>query len=655
LRIKESRTNESRTNEYMRYILTILLITTLANLNAQAPDFTLTDIDSDPHHLYDYLNDGKTVVLNFSTTECGECWNFHQTQNMNTANALYGESGADEMVFLFLEIDSTSDLSDLEGEGLYTEGNWIEGTTFPIIDNAQDIAADYGITTVPTVIAVCAADTTTTDLYTAGYPTPLDMYIVHNICTPATAANDLTIVSVETDIFCGTLDPEILLVNTGTAPIDTATFVISTGTDIETIGWNGSVIAPNEQTTLPLTTGLTEATSIEVTVLDVNQTPNGSSFTKEVMQAEVYCIEELVITIVTDDFGCETAWDIRGPSGALIGGNVDATAGNRAIEYDAQTGACTAAGYANNTTYTLTFPGPDGEGNVRMITTGCYEFNIVDDWGDGMCCDYGDGSYTIADQDGNVLATGSDFGAEETVKLDLRLAVSGGNVVSSGVDTLCKDTTYVLQTNNPIFDTISSLEYIAWGTWILSDPLDQTAIPTGGLPNDEIPDDDPNYADFWLDANGEVVLGDSVQISADSSGITYYFAPIVTTIGTEFNPPCTGLNPSEGYTILMNPLDNCEPFVVGVEQPIEKKSITVFPNPAQDDFNISFDLNETSDVSVSLYNMIGKQVKSLQNTRYSVGQNNIQMDTRDLPSGLYFVTLHTEAGDFSKRITIAKP
>jgi len=148
----------------MRYILTTLLIATLANLNAQAPDFTLTDIDGTTHHLYGYLGEGKTIILNFATTDCGECWNFHQTQNMNTANALYGASGTDEMVFLFLEIDSTSGLSELQGEGLYTSGDWLTGTTFPVIDNAQDVAAQYDITSVPAVVAVCG-DTTATHLY----------------------------------------------------------------------------------------------------------------------------------------------------------------------------------------------------------------------------------------------------------------------------------------------------------------------------------------------------------------------------------------------------------------------------------------------------------------------------------------------------------
>ena len=133
----------------MKYIQILLLIATLTNLNAQAPDFSLTDIDGTTHNLYSYLDEGKTVILNFSTTDCGECWNFHETQNMNTANEIYGANGTDEMVFLFLEIDSLSGLDELGGDGLYTAGNWLAGTNFPIIDDAQNVANEYGITDTP--------------------------------------------------------------------------------------------------------------------------------------------------------------------------------------------------------------------------------------------------------------------------------------------------------------------------------------------------------------------------------------------------------------------------------------------------------------------------------------------------------------------------
>lgn len=44
------------------------------------------------------------------------------------------------------------------------------------------------------------------------------------------------------------------------------------------------------------------------------------------------------------------------------------------------------------------------------LVNGCYTFYITDSYGDGICCSYGDGSFTITDTDENVLASGGDFG-----------------------------------------------------------------------------------------------------------------------------------------------------------------------------------------------------------------------------------------------------
>ena len=59
----------------------------------------------------------------------------------------------------------------------------------------------------------------------------------------------------------------------------------------------------------------------------------------------------------------------------------------------------------SNTTYTYTYCVPD---------TNCYIFTISDSWGDGICCGYGNGSYTIS-VDGNNVAVGElDFQSSET-------------------------------------------------------------------------------------------------------------------------------------------------------------------------------------------------------------------------------------------------
>jgi hypothetical protein len=51
------------------------------------------------------------------------------------------------------------------------------------------------------------------------------------------------------------------------------------------------------------------------------------------------------------------------------------------------------------------------------LEDGCYTFYITDAYGDGICCSYGDGSFTIVDSNENVLASGSDFGDFATLDI----------------------------------------------------------------------------------------------------------------------------------------------------------------------------------------------------------------------------------------------
>ena len=43
----------------------------------------------------------------------------------------------------------------------------------------------------------------------------------------------------------------------------------------------------------------------------------------------------------------------------------------------------------------------------------CVTFTIEDSYGDAICCSYGNGSYTVTDGLGNIVAQGGSFGSEE--------------------------------------------------------------------------------------------------------------------------------------------------------------------------------------------------------------------------------------------------
>lgn len=93
---------------------------------------------------------------------------------------------------------------------------------------------------------------------------------------------------------------------------------------------------------------------------------------------------------------------------------------------------------------------------------------------------------------------------------------------------------------------------------------------------------------------------------------------------------------------------------VGVEDVVEDKSFNAFPNPVQNELNLQFDLLESSEIQVLVYDVLGQVVKSIPTANYGTGINNLQINTADLSNGVYVVTLRTEEGDLSKRVTVSK-
>jgi hypothetical protein len=104
-------------------------------------------------------------------------------------------------------------------------------------------------------------------------------------------------------------------------------------------------------------------------------------------------LSAVTITIVTDNYGTETTWSVKDPNGATV---------------------ASGGPYTNSSqTYTANL----------TLADGCHQFIINDTYGDGICCDYGTGSYTIMSNGVN-LYVGGDFTSQEVKLFDVN-GVSG--------------------------------------------------------------------------------------------------------------------------------------------------------------------------------------------------------------------------------------
>lgn len=129
-----------------------------AQIGAVAPDFTQTDINGTSHNLYTYLNAGKVVIVDMSATWCGPCWGFHSAHYLESLHDEFGSAGTNEVVVLFYEDDTQTTLADLNGTGSNTQGDWVTGVTYPIINGTASLPyPEYG-EGYPTVSVICPTD-----------------------------------------------------------------------------------------------------------------------------------------------------------------------------------------------------------------------------------------------------------------------------------------------------------------------------------------------------------------------------------------------------------------------------------------------------------------------------------------------------------------
>lgn len=207
-------------------------------------------------------------------------------------------------------------------------------------------------------------------------------------------SRDVEVISINTPpgAICSDADLEVVFSNQGFQTLTSANFDISVNGNSTSFPWTGEVaFMETGSFSFPLIGLQGGDNTIEVEArspnggADQDLSNNSTATTVEYIDDPV----EISLNLLTDNFPEETTWEVTN----LSGGGVIASGG----PYPGMVA----------TQIVETFCGSQDD---------CFIFRIFDSFGDGICCAYGQGSYTITGTDGAPLASSTgEFGFEESI------------------------------------------------------------------------------------------------------------------------------------------------------------------------------------------------------------------------------------------------
>jgi hypothetical protein len=382
-----------------------------------APDFTVSAYQpwlsaaglnsNGSFKLYDYTDAGYTVFLDVSATWCGPCWNHHLTGALDDLYINHGPAGqlgvsatsTDDVMVIWLDGDgNTADATMLDGNG--TIGNWIEPNATlgqipfpmanPIAATATQINNNFAIAYYPTIYRICPNRVVTE----VGQLTATGFYGTVGACpAPASQPADAAAISFNgiTEVCPGDYTPKVTIQNNGTSNMTNATITIqvggstvSTGTFTGDLTTYGTAVV-----TCSSISGFAGGT-LNITVTTAGDANAGNGTLNQAITVNnnpaIAVTNMINVDVTTDQYGGETTWELTSSAGVVISSG-------------GPWGNLAAAGTTVRPTVNVNGLNPNE----------CYRFTIYDSYGDGICCSYGNGSFSVKDGNNNVLFSGSNF------------------------------------------------------------------------------------------------------------------------------------------------------------------------------------------------------------------------------------------------------
>lgn len=252
-----------------------------------------------------------------------------------------------------------------------------------------------------------------------------------------------------------TINPSVTLSNYGTNTLNSVTinYQLDNGS-VNTYNWTGSLASTNSTTVnLPSMNVSSGSHTFDAYTSNPNGNSDNNSNNDGASSSFSSGTNAMTLTIVLDNYGSETTWEVRNTSNQVVASGGPYSNG------------------ANGTVVTESF----------CIADGCFDFIIYDSYGDGICCAYGQGSYQLVDDlTSTVQASGGSFNSSETANFCVQSTVplsasissssnvscNGGNDGSASASASGGQTPYSYQWSNG--GTGSSISGLAAGTYTVT-------------------------------------------------------------------------------------------------------------------------------------------------------------------------------------------
>ena len=288
-----------------------------------APDFTTVDINGNTHNLYDYLDQGYTVVMDISATWCPPCWSYHQGGALEDLWVNHGPAGApgvsanttDDVVVLWFEGDASTTQADLEGTGSNTQGDWITGTLFPICDD-DNIAQLYQLPYWPIIYTICPNRI----INESGQLSATAHYSGAAACPSASGdVNGALLGYTGETVSCGTpVAMSVDLQNMGNQALTSATIeVMDGGTSVLSYNWTGNLATYEMENVAIGTVTPTSTTTYTIEITSADDDASNNSLSQTIGTAEE-TNSSITVEFLTDDYADESYMELTNSNGDVI-------------------------------------------------------------------------------------------------------------------------------------------------------------------------------------------------------------------------------------------------------------------------------------------------------------------------------------------------